>query len=102
MSGLGQQRRFDPVPTMSGLPLTADIAASIGTVAKGQTKKNSVRAYVFRFALEPGHFAWPTACLRRADCVEEVGLWPACRPATRWLQWSCRDLRSLSGQYRRR
>jgi hypothetical protein len=32
---MGQQRRFDPAPTMSGLPLTADIAVNIGKVAKG-------------------------------------------------------------------
>jgi hypothetical protein len=30
MSQLGYKRRFGPVPTMSGLPLTADIVASIG------------------------------------------------------------------------
>jgi enterochelin esterase-like enzyme len=36
MTALGHQRRFGHVPTMSGLPLTADIVASVGTVAKGQ------------------------------------------------------------------
>jgi hypothetical protein len=35
--------------------------------ALGQTEKNSVRAYVFRFALERGHSSWRSACLRRAN-----------------------------------
>jgi hypothetical protein len=32
----------------------------------GQTEKNSVRAYVFRFALELGHRSTQSACLKRA------------------------------------
>src|ERR1700682_6204276 len=32
----------------------------------GQTEKNSVRAYVFRFALELGHCSTQSACLKRA------------------------------------
>ena len=34
--------------------------------AAGQTEKNSVRAYVFRFALELGHCSTQSACLKRA------------------------------------
>src|SRR4030081_1622210 len=33
----------------------------------GQTEKNSVRAYVFRFALELGHCSTQSACLKRAN-----------------------------------
>src|SRR5882762_7922940 len=33
---------------------------------KGQTEKNSVRAYVFRFALELGHCSTQSACLKGA------------------------------------
>ena len=33
----------------------------------GQTEKNSVRAYVFRFALKFGHTSMRSACLRRAS-----------------------------------
>ena len=33
----------------------------------GQTEKNSVRAYVFRFAPELGHCSTQSACLKRAD-----------------------------------
>ena len=33
----------------------------------GQTEKNSVRAYVFRFAPELGHCATQSACLKRAN-----------------------------------
>jgi hypothetical protein len=40
----------------------------------GQTEKNSVRAYVFRFALEPGHCSMQSACLKRADTVAKVFL----------------------------
>src|ERR1700682_5685998 len=32
----------------------------------GQTEKNSVRAYVFRFGLELGHCSTQSACLKRA------------------------------------
>jgi len=32
----------------------------------GQTEKNSMRVYVFRFALELGHWSMPSACLRGA------------------------------------
>jgi hypothetical protein len=35
-------------------------------VALGQTEKNSVRAYVFRFALKLGHCSIQSACLKRA------------------------------------
>jgi hypothetical protein len=34
--------------------------------ASGQTEKNSVRANVFRFALELGHRVMMSACLKRA------------------------------------
>jgi hypothetical protein len=33
----------------------------------GQTEKNSVRAYVFRFALELGHCSTQSACLKGAS-----------------------------------
>ena len=33
----------------------------------GQTEKNSVRAYVFRLALELGHCLMQSACLKRAN-----------------------------------
>jgi hypothetical protein len=33
----------------------------------GQTEKNSVRAYVFRFALELGHRSMQLACRKRAS-----------------------------------
>jgi hypothetical protein len=33
----------------------------------GQTEKNSVRAHVFRFALELGHCSTQLACLKRAN-----------------------------------
>src|SRR3979490_1234369 len=35
--------------------------------ALGQTEKNSVRAYVFRFALELGHCSTQSACLKCAN-----------------------------------
>src|SRR3982074_3101994 len=35
--------------------------------ALGQTEKNSVRAYVFRFALELGHCSTQSACLKGAN-----------------------------------
>src|SRR6266581_5948295 len=35
--------------------------------AMGQTRKNSVRAYVFRFALKLGHCSIPLALLKRAN-----------------------------------
>jgi hypothetical protein len=35
--------------------------------AQGQTEKNSVRAYVFRFALELGHCSKQSACLKGAN-----------------------------------
>jgi hypothetical protein len=35
----------------------------------GQIEKNSVRAYVFRFALELGHCSTLSACLKGADIV---------------------------------
>jgi hypothetical protein len=33
----------------------------------GQTDKNSVRAYVFRFTLKLGHRSMQSACLKRAN-----------------------------------
>ena len=33
----------------------------------GQTEKNSVRAYVFRFALELGHCSTQSACLKGVE-----------------------------------
>jgi hypothetical protein len=36
--------------------------------AMGQTEKNSVRAYVFRFTPELGHCSPQSACLKRAMC----------------------------------
>src|SRR6266851_4370020 len=38
----------------------------------GQTEKNSVRAYVFHFALELGHCSTQSACLKGADSVAKV------------------------------
>jgi len=35
----------------------------------GQTEKNSVRAHIFRFALELGHCSTRLACLKRAIAV---------------------------------
>jgi hypothetical protein len=35
----------------------------------GQTEKNSVRVYVFRFALELGHCLMQSACLFRAGLI---------------------------------
>src|SRR5229473_4779390 len=50
----------------------------------GQTEKNSVRAYVFRFALELGHCSMQSACLKRANRrhpdVIQSPLQPARRP----------------------
>src|SRR4051812_18719662 len=48
--------------------------------AWGQTEKNSVRAYVFRFALKLGHFSMHSACLKGAiggplRCAEISFLW---------------------------
>jgi hypothetical protein len=40
----------------------------------GQTEKNSVRAHVFRFALELGHCSTQSAYLKRADSVAKVFL----------------------------
>jgi hypothetical protein len=34
---------------------------------KGQTEKNSVRVYVFRFAHKLGHRSMQSACLQRAN-----------------------------------
>jgi hypothetical protein len=36
--------------------------------AVGQNEKNSVRAYVFRFALKLGHRSTHSACLKGANC----------------------------------
>jgi hypothetical protein len=38
------------------------------TIHSGQTEKNSVRAYVFGFALKLGHCSMQSACLNRAMC----------------------------------
>src|SRR6266516_1316293 len=41
----------------------------------GQTEKNLVRAYVFRFALELGHCSTQSTCLKSAiSCRNSVGL----------------------------
>src|ERR1700726_1472916 len=52
-------------------PLTASSAKPLAThgrtIHQGQTEKNSVRAYVFRFALELGHCSTQSACLKRAN-----------------------------------
>src|SRR5258707_15678324 len=39
--------------------------------AMGQTEKNSVRAHVFRFALELGHCLTQSACLKGANFGSE-------------------------------
>jgi hypothetical protein len=39
----------------------------------GPSRKNSVRVYVFRCALELGHCLTPSACLKRA--IRRQGLW---------------------------
>ena len=38
----------------------------------GLTEKNSVRAYVFRFALELGHCSMQSGCLKRATSGSEM------------------------------
>jgi hypothetical protein len=38
----------------------------------GQTEKNSVRAHVFRFALELGHCPTQSACLKRANAGSDA------------------------------
>src|SRR5258707_9780232 len=48
------------------LPYSARTAFDT-TSALGQTEKTSVRAYVFRFALELGHCSTQSACLKRAN-----------------------------------
>src|ERR1700761_6206565 len=52
-------------------PLTASSAKPLATHGRtihlGQTEQNSVRAYVFRFALELGHCSIRSACLKRAN-----------------------------------
>ena len=40
----------------------------------GQTRKSSLRAYVFRFAPESRHYAAHSVCPFRADCVAKVFL----------------------------
>jgi hypothetical protein len=40
----------------------------------GQTEKNSVRAYVFRFALELGHRVLQSACLFRANALNRCAI----------------------------
>jgi Transposase DDE domain len=36
---IGHERRFDPAPTMSGLPLTADVEARVGHCREGSKHK---------------------------------------------------------------
>src|SRR6266571_8883680 len=50
----------------SNRPLVAVVATG-ETVGVGQTEKNSVRAYVFRFALKLGHCSTHSACLKGAN-----------------------------------
>jgi hypothetical protein len=40
----------------------------------GQTEKNSVRAYVFGYALELGHCSMQSACLKRAISGSDTGV----------------------------
>jgi hypothetical protein len=47
-------------------PLLAILDDSGSRSVQGQTEKNSVRAYVFRFALELGHCSTQSACLKGA------------------------------------
>jgi hypothetical protein len=50
-------------------PITSVCGPATGSMFAlgGQTEKNSVRAYVFRFALELGHCSTQSACLKRAN-----------------------------------
>src|SRR5215831_17413332 len=58
-SGSGWLAKPSPWGTFTSYSLPAFLAHS----AMGQTEKNSLRAYVFRFALELGHCSMPSACL---------------------------------------
>jgi hypothetical protein len=49
--------------------------------ALGQTEKNSVRAHVFRFALELGHCSFRFA-LELGHCSMQSALGVLCQPAT--------------------
>src|SRR6267142_6119720 len=55
-------------------PIRRNLLATHGrTIHLGQTEKNSVRAHVFRFALELGHFSTQLACLKRATSRQSDG-----------------------------
>src|SRR5205085_554637 len=56
-------RRFGPATMTSGPLGERTSSASVGRFQTGQTEKNSVRAYIFRFALERGHSPWRSASL---------------------------------------
>jgi hypothetical protein len=43
------------------------VSIEFATSAMGQTEKNSVRAYVFRFALDLGHCSTRSPCLKRGQ-----------------------------------
>jgi len=49
-------------------PHKQTLLPSVGMSQKCQIEKNSVRVYVFRFALELGHCSTQSACLKRATC----------------------------------
>ena len=52
-------------------------ASQAGSMSQmGQTEKNSVRAYVFRFALKLGHCSTHSACLKDANIGSEDVLHP--------------------------
>jgi len=72
-------RRGDGVIEAPRVGLGARIARSSGVPGRdpeyefglsdvGQTEKNSVRAYVFRFALELGHYSMQSVVRIRAKC----------------------------------
>ena len=56
----------------AGPPPTRQDLIDVQTAASGQTEKNSVRAYVFRFALELGHCLMQSTCVKRAQST----YWP--------------------------
>jgi hypothetical protein len=70
-SGSAAVLRVDAEPAkefqlLTALPLKADVMPRIAWPAWGQTEKNSVRAYVFRFTVKLGHRSMQSACLKRA------------------------------------
>src|ERR1700682_2516657 len=71
-------------------PLTANptnlLATHGRTIHPGQTEKNSVRAYVFRFALKLGHCSMHSACLKGAR-----GLNRSRGRALRRAAWLCQQ-----------